>query len=125
MRGVPLSVVIFRDIREGNQFVVGAMISQVNRWFYLIIELDTRHGWKDPDGFEYFPVCITGEEMEVMDKSILFIPGLSYHSCGILLPDLWGSENSPLPEDGENYAFSLVIANWERFCRPGRFSKYN
>lgn len=125
MRGVPLSVVIFRDFREGNQFVVGAMISQVNRWFYLIIDLDTRHGWKDPNGFEYFPVRITGEEMEVMDKSILFIPGLSYHSCGILLPDLWGSENLPLPEDEENYAFSLVIANWERFCRPGRFSKYN
>ena len=120
-RGVPLSVVIYL---EGEDYIVGAMISQVNKLFFVIIELDINDGWQDPDGFEYFSVRTTGEEMEVSDKSRLFIPGVSYHSCGILLPDLWGSETAPLPGEDQYYRFSLLNANWNRYAGTGCFRKF-
>jgi hypothetical protein len=66
-------------------------------------------------------VEINGVEMEVQDKSLLFIPGLSYHSCGIMLPDLWGCEEAPLPKKEGNYHFPIITGNWDRYTGTGNW----
>ncbi len=44
------------------------------------------------------------------NKSGLLIPGLTYHSCGILLPDIWDKEREN--QRGE-WGMAAIYAQWD------------
>jgi hypothetical protein len=120
-KGVPLSVVIYQD---GNDYILGAIISQVNKWYLIFISINRMSGWQDPEGFMYFDIEISGDEREVTNKSGLVIPGLTYHSCGILLPDLWAKDNTQPSITGKNYRYAAINGDWERYTCGGVWDRF-
>ena len=114
--GVPVSIVIYQ---KGSDYVLGAIVSQVKKWCLLLISIGLLSGWPDPDGFTYYDIDISGEEREVTNKSGLLIPGMTYHSCGIMLPDLWDKERAHRTVDGRYYRYAAINGDWERYTRNG------
>ena len=67
----------------------------------------------------YFDIEISGDEREVANKSGLVIHGLTYHSCGIMLPNLWSMDHADHTKKDRNYCYAAINGDWERFTSGG------
>jgi hypothetical protein len=60
----------------------------------------------------------------VTNKSGLLIPGLTYHSCGILLPDIWDKERGNQMGVGRNFRYAAINGEWQRYTCNGRWDGF-